>query len=60
MFDKEGAGALVKSRASLLLNIAETQAKIEKYKNTGHISSLERELRTFQDQIAAIDSILAQ
>jgi hypothetical protein len=58
ILDKNGVNALMKAKRNLEKRLAEHWAKIEKYKNTGHTSSMEKEVRNFTDDLKAIDYLL--
>jgi RHS repeat-associated protein len=54
-----GVGSLLKSRATFVQRLAEHLSAIEEYsKEGGFTSSLEREIRSFAQQINAIDEVL--
>jgi len=60
-FAQRGAGNLLKSRQSLISRLSEHLGKIERARAAGGLtSSLEREIRTFAQQINAIDQVLAE
>jgi len=56
---EHGRGSLEKSRATLERRTAEHLQKFEELRQAGaYTSSIEREIRNFQQQLAAIDDIL--
>ena len=60
-FAQRGASNLLKSRQSLMNRLVDHLGKIEQAKEAGGFtSSLEREIRTFAQQINAIDQVLAE
>jgi hypothetical protein len=62
-FDRQlrqhGAESLKRSRSSLERRLFEHRKKLEEYRSIGgYTSSVEKEIRNFEDQIAAIDEVL--
>ena len=56
---EHGRGSVEKSRATLARRLADHLYKLAEIRQVGgHTSSVEREIRNFQQQIAAIDNIL--
>jgi hypothetical protein len=56
---EHGRGSVEKSRATLARRLADHLHKLEEIRQAGgHVSSVEREIRNFQQQIAALDDIL--
>jgi wobble nucleotide-excising tRNase len=56
---EHGRGSLEKSRATLERRLAEHLQKLEELQRIGgHTSSIEREIRNFQQQIDAVNEIL--